>query len=51
MLKKNSPPGAIPGDCLGIRYRVCDVLFIGSSDFHNSNLFSEHLGTHCTLEL
>jgi len=22
-----------------------------SSDFHNSNLFSEHLGTHCTLEL
>ena len=21
------------------------------SDFHNSNLFSEHLGTHCTLEL
>jgi len=23
----------------------------GSSDFHNSNMFSEHLGTHCTLEL
>jgi len=22
-----------------------------SSDFHNSNLFSEHLETHCTLEL
>ena len=22
-----------------------------SSDFHNSNLFSEHLSTHCTLEL
>jgi len=21
-----------------------------SSDFHNSNLFSEHLGTHCTLD-
>ena len=22
-----------------------------SSDFHNSNLFSEQLGTHCMLEL
>jgi len=22
-----------------------------SSDFHNSNMFSEHLGTHCTLKL
>jgi len=22
-----------------------------SSDFHNSNLFSEHLGTHCMLEM
>jgi len=22
-----------------------------SSDFHNSNFFSEHLGTHYTLEL
>jgi len=24
---------------------------VTSSDFHNSNLFSEHLGTHRTLEL
>jgi len=23
----------------------------GSSDFHNSYLFLEHLSTHCTLEL
>jgi len=22
-------------------------IVLASSDFHNSNLFSEHLGTHC----
>ena len=27
------------------------IIYRTSSDFHNSNLFSEHLGTHCMLEL
>jgi len=29
-------------------YTKDTLLDLRSSDFHNSNLFSEHLGTHCT---
>ena len=30
---------------------INNIIYFDSSGFHNSNLFSEHLGTHFTLEL